>query len=194
MFNVFQGSGPVAVAGSRSLPQAGQVQVQQVCRALVAAGRQLVVGCCQGADQVALQSVPVGSVQLFAAFGPGGSGAGPASAVPVVSRFAGAGGVVTWWAGGGPHNCLSVRLVRRTRAVVSAAGAGLVVFFASPSSRGSLLAARFAVARGLPVLAVPVGFPPSALPSLGAGSWSAVGGGVSLHQWVPAQAGLFPAA
>ena len=36
------------------------------------------------------------------------------------------------------------------------AGAGLVVFFASPGSRGSLLAARFAVARGLPVLAVVV--------------------------------------
>jgi len=192
MFRVLLSSGPVAVAGSRALPAGGAAQVSQVCQALVAGGRQLVVGCATGADQAAVQLVPVKAVQLFAAFGPGGAGAGPASAVSTVARYAGAGGAVTWWAGGGPGKCLSVRLVRRTRAVVGAAGAGLVVFFASPSSRGSLLAARFALARGLPVLAVPVGLPASGLPLLGPGSWSAVGGGVcSSWVWVPGQASLF---
>jgi len=46
-----------------------------------------------------------------------------------------------------------------------------VVFFASPSSRGSLLACRCALSRGLPVLAFPVGFSGSNLPVLGAGFW-----------------------
>ncbi|MGJ0484307.1 MAG: hypothetical protein ACR65R_07210 [Methylomicrobium sp.] len=66
---------------------------------------------------------------------------------------------------------LRSRLVDRTQAVVGAADRGLVAFFGSPSSRGSLLACRCALSRGLPVVAFPVGFPGSELPLLRAGSW-----------------------
>jgi hypothetical protein len=87
-----------------------------------------------------------------------------------------AGGAVSWWAGGLPSLPLRRRLVARTRAVVAQASAGCVVFFGSPLSRGSLLAARCAVERGLPVLAFPLRFHGAALPALGAGSWAPVGG------------------
>lgn len=114
----------------------------------------------------------------------------PFSAVAAVSAFAGAGGSVQWWAGGSVFVPLRARLSKRTSAVVAAANAGLLVFFGSPSSRGSLLACQRAVARSLPVVAFPVGFCGSLLPSLGLGSWVAVGGvGVwfSAFLWVSAQ-------
>jgi hypothetical protein len=169
----------VAVAGSRHLPAAGSALVVRVASDLAASGASFVVGCCSGADEALLSAVPgflpPSLVRCLAAFGPGGVGSGPASAVAQVSAFAGAGGQVQWWAGGPASAPLRSRLADRTRVVVGSADAGLVVFFGSPSSRGSLLACRCALARGLPVLAFPVGFCGSKLPSLGAGFWVPAG-------------------
>jgi hypothetical protein len=194
--------GVVAVAGSRSLPLEASALVAAVCRSLVASGRSLVVGCCSGADAAVLgcavapsgRGVPAARVSCLCAFGPGGSGAGPASAVSAVEAFAAAGGSVAWWAGGPSSVPLSARLAARTRAVVAQASAGCVVFFASPLSRGSLLAARCAVSRGLPVFAFPVGFAGRLLPSLGAGAWVPVSGSgvwAEAFRWVSGQMGIF---
>jgi len=158
-----------AVAGSRRLPIGGAAVI---CAALDAlAPDRVAVGCCVGADAAVLTSALAPRLLVFAAFGPGGSGACSLSAVSAVAHAAAAGAVVRWWAGGGPSVPLRARLAARTRSVVAAASAGLLLFPASPSSRGSWLAARLAVARGLPVVAVPLGFPPASLPSLGAGQW-----------------------
>jgi hypothetical protein len=118
-----------------------------------------------------MAALPVSRLAVFAAFGPGGAGACSLSAVGPVALAAAAGASVRWWAGGGQAVPLPARLAARTRAVVAAATSGLLLFPASPSSRGSWLAARLAVARGLPVVVVPLGFPASALPAFGAGAW-----------------------
>jgi hypothetical protein len=186
-------NGVVAVAGSRSLPVGGAALVAEASQLLAGSGCSLVAGCCRGADAAAFSAVPVSHVQVLSAFGPAGEGAGPVSAVAPVLAFSVAGGAVAWWAGGGPSVPLFARLARRTRAVVSRASSGLVLFPSSPESRGSWLAADLAVARGLPVVVVPLGFAPSLLPSLGAGRWvcanaSGVFGGA--WRWVASQRAL----
>ena len=186
--------GVVAVAGSRSLPPSGAGLVASVARSLVAAGASLVAGCAVGADAAAVAVMPPAAVRVLAAFGPGGVGSWAGSAVAVVARFAAAGGAVVWWAGGPASAPLRARLGARTVAVVSAASAGLVVFFASPASRGSALAARGTAARGLPVLAFPLGFPAAQLPVLGSGRWVPAGGsGIWAGAWVwaPSSAQFF---
>lgn len=193
-FAVFSGSGVVAVAGSRTLSASGSALVVRVVADLAAGGFSLVVGCCTGADAAVLsavpQFVPPSFVRCLAAFGADGVGACGSSAVVAVARFSAAGGTVEWWAGGSASVALPIRLATRTRAVVFGASAGLVVFFASPSSRGSLLACRLAVGRGLPVVAFPLGFSAARLPVLGAGSWVSFGdlGG---FKWVENQKNIF---
>ena len=184
-------SGVVAFAGSRSLPAVFEPLVARVAGGVVASGRAVAVGCCVGVDAVVLQFVRSSSVRCFAAFGVGGVGACSLSAVSLVSALPSRGGSVSWLAGGSLAVPLPARLASRSRAVVRAASTCAVVFFASPSSRGSFLAARSAVARGLPVFAFACGFCPSLLPSLGAGgSWSAspISGGLfaSGFEWSPA--------
>lgn len=186
--------GVVAFAGSRSLGAAFAPLVSSAVASVLRSGRSVSVGCCVGLDALVLSSVPVGSALCFAAFGAGGVGSCSLSAVGAVSAFAAAGGSVSFWAGGGSSVALPVRLSARTGAVVGAASVSCVVFFSSPSSVGSLLACRLAVGRGLPVFAFPCGFAGSALPSLGSGSWVAVGGsGVwsSAWRWVSSQVSLF---
>lgn len=191
---MFKLPGVVAVAGSRALPASGSALVVRVASDLTASGCSLVVGCCSGADAAVLSAVPgfipPSLIRCLCAFGTGGIGSGSASAVASVSAFAGAGGSVQWWAGGPASVALRVRLAARTRAVVAAAGAGLVVFFASPSTRGSLLACRCAVVRGLPVVAFPVGFSGSKLPLLGAGSWVSFNS-LNGFKWVQNQVVIF---
>jgi len=190
-------SGVVAVAGSRALPPAGLALVGPVCRSVVASGRSLVVGCAVGADAAVLSAgLPVSAVRCFAAFGrgPGFAGAWRGSAAPAVGGFAASGGAVSWLAGGPLSLPLRARLASRTSAVVSAASSGCVVFFGSPASRGSALAARLAVGRGLPVFGFPVGFSGALLPSLGAGEWvpfSGFGVWASAWFWMPSQLGIF---
>jgi hypothetical protein len=113
-------------------------------------------------------------LRVLCAWGPGGAGAGPASAMGAVLAAAGAGAPVTWWAGGGPDVPLRARLTRRTAAVVAEASVGCVVFPASP-----------AVARGLlPVVAFPLGFPVVTLPELGGrGLGACMGPGVWARAW-----------
>lgn len=193
-FAVFSGSGVVAVAGSRALPASGSALVVRVVADLAASGFPLVVGCCTGADAAVLSAVPCfvppSFVRCFAAFGVDGVGACGSSAVVAVARFASAGGAVVWWAGGSSAEALPVRLAARTKAVVFSASAGLVVFFASPSSRGSLLACRLAVGRGLPVVAFPLGFSPDRLPVFGSGSWVNFGN-LGGFKWVENQKNIF---
>lgn len=191
---MFKLPGVVALAGSRVLPASGSALVVRVASDLAAGGASFVVGCCSGADAALLSAVP-GSVPpslvcCLCAFGTGGMGSGPASAVGAVSSFVHCGGTVQWWAGGPASVPLRVRLAVRTRAVVNAADSGLVVFFASPSSHGSLLACRCAVSRGLPVVAFPVGFSGANLPVLGAGSWVPFGGSGSF-KWLANQTEIF---
>lgn len=185
--------GVVAVAGSRSLPPGGAGRVASVAAALLEAWHSLAVGCCTGADSAVLSvgACSPGRVQCLAAFGPvaqGAPGSWAGSAVAAVAQFAAAGGAVSWWAGGSQSVPLRARLAARTAAVVARASAGCVVFFASAGSRGSLLAASRAAARGLPVLAFPLGFSGAALPSLGAGAWCAAGLAgewAGAWRWVP---------
>ncbi|WP_051040513.1 hypothetical protein [Methylomicrobium album] len=191
---MFSLPGVVAVAGSRALPAAGSALVVRVASGLASSGASFAVGCCSGADAALLAavpgSVPPSLVHCFAAFGPAGESAGPFSAAASVQAFAASGGCVHWWAGGAASVPLRSRLAGRTRAVVDAADAGLAAFFGSPSSPGSLLACRCALSRRLPVVAVPVGFPGSNLPLLGAGSWVPCGafGG---YVWAEKQKDIF---
>lgn len=186
--------GVVALAGSRSLSPIGAAVVAGVSSSLAAAGFSVAVGCCVGADSAVLSSVPSSALRVFAAFGPvsppwaaarySAPGACALSAVAEVARALLGGAVVSWWAGGGPSVPLRARLAARSAAVVGAASAGAVVFFAAPSSRGSFLAARLAAGRSLPVVAVPLGFSGAALPLLAAGGfWQSVGAGV--WRWCP---------
>jgi hypothetical protein len=177
--------GVVAVAGSRRLPLEASALVSAVARELVAGGCSIVCGCCAGADAAVLAALAGAGgcaagapLRVLCTWGPGGAGAGLASAVGAVLTAAGAGVPVIWWSGGGPDVPLRARLAARTRAVVAEASAGCVVFPASPSlaGSGSWLAAQCAVARSLPVVAFPLSFPAAALPELGAGAWVPVGG------------------
>lgn len=179
--------GSVAFAGSRALPVGFAPLVARVACRAVASGFGIAVGCCVGVDSVVLSSVPSWSVRCFAAFGVGGAGACSLSAVSLVSRLPSRGGSVSWLAGGSLSVPLPARLAARTRAVVGSASVGLCVFFASPSSRGSALAARSAAARGLPVFAFACGFCSSLLPVLGSGSWLPVRAGafVGGFEWSP---------
>ena len=191
---MFKLPGVVAVAGSRVLPASGSALVVRVASDLAAGGASFVVGCCSGADAALLSavpcSVPPSLVRCLSAFGAGGIGSGPSSAVGAVSAFGGAGGSVQWWAGGPDSALLRVRLADRTRAVIASADIGLVVFFSSPSSRGSFLACRCAVAKGLPVVAFPIGFSGLNLPILGAGSWVPFGS-LGSFKWVVNQVVIF---
>ena len=182
----YQGGFMWAVAGSRCLPPGG---ASVVSFALAAVSPVAVSGgCCLGADAVALGCLAPSRLRVFAAFGPRGAGACRWSAVAAVSVCAALGARVSWWAGGGLAVPLPARLAARTRAVVGAASSGLLLFPASPSSRGSWLAARLALARGLPVVAFPLGFAPGELPALGRGAWQPASwrGG---WRWVPRERG-----
>jgi len=189
--------GSVAFAGSRGLAPAFAPLVGRVVSSVVGSGRSVSVGCCVGLDSIVLSALPLllgGGSRCFAAFGSDGVGSCCLSAVGAVSNFAAAGGSVSFWAGGGVSVALSARLSARTAVVVVSASVSAVVFFSSSSSVGSALACRLAVGRGLPVFAFPCGFSGSSLPSLGSGSWIAVGGAgcwSGAWRWVSAQVSLF---
>jgi hypothetical protein len=182
----------VAIAGSRSLPSAFAPLVFRVAVALRRSSRSVAVGCASGADAVVLASclslrIPV---SVFAVGSPSGAGFWRGSA-PFGLLHA-AGSDVHWFAGGPLSVELVKRLAARSRVCVAAAaaggeGSGLVVFLSSPSSRGSLLACRFAASAGLPVVIFCCGFSPSALPALGLGRWVSAGSGVwsSAVRWQP---------
>jgi hypothetical protein len=187
-----------AIVGSRSTPVSGIPQVGAICSALVVSGAPLSVGCATGVDAAvlswALSSGAVSSVTCYAAFGPGGQGAaGAVSAVSLVSRFEAAGGVVNWWAGGGPEVPVKARLAARASACVASAQGGCVGILTSPYSKGSVRALKRAASRGIVVFAVAVGFSGECLPLLGIGQWRpcrsrSVPGG--MWRWAPGQASV----
>lgn len=190
-------AGVVAFAGSRHLCAAFAPLVASAVRSVLRSGRSVSVGCCVGLDALVLRSlVPQarGGDVCFAAFGVGGVGSCSLSAVAAVAGFSSLGGAVSWWAGGDLSVPLPARLAIRSAVVIAAASVACVVFFSSPGSRGSLLAASLAVKRGLPVFAFACGFCPSLLPLLGSGAWSAVGGSgvwAGAFVWVSHQNILF---
>ena len=185
----------VALGGSRNLPNSANALVGRVAAALTRGGRRLAVGCCIGADQAVLLAVingtvPVGSVEIFAAFGPHGQGAAATAAVTAVAAAERAGAWVHRWAGGEPPVPVHARLAGRSREVVAASPAGIVVFMSSPVSRGSQFAAEMAAANGFPVIVFPIGFPPDATPQIGSGQWrqaAASGLWAGALRWWPAQ-------
>lgn len=168
----------VFFGGSRSLPASAVSLVSAVVGRVAASGSEIAVGCCSGADRLALTAALAAapspaSVVIFAAFGPGGVGAvGPVSAVSEVAAAAAAGARVAWWAGGPSQVPARARLVRRSRAAVASGSGPAVFFLSSVSSAGSLAAAAVAVASGRPVWAFCVGFlsAPALLPGV-IGSW-----------------------
>jgi len=172
---VFNLPGVVAVAGSRNLSASGSALVVQITSNLAACGSSFVVGCCSGADAALLSavpgSIPPSLVKCLSAFDSDGIGSAPSSAIDQVFSFSHTGGSVTWLAGGSVSLPLWVRLANRTKQVINSANAGLLVFFSSSRSRGSLLACRCAISRGIPVVAFPIGFSGSELPVLGSGNW-----------------------
>jgi hypothetical protein len=173
---------PVVFAGSRSLPASASALVSGVVVRCVAAGvPSFSVGCASGADLAALSALVRSGVaprvSVFAVGSAAGAGFWSCSApLWALSGSAAAGASVSWLAGGPLSVPLSSRLARRSLACVGSVPAGSVfcAFLSSPFSRGSLLSARAAVARGLRVVVFCCGFAPSALPSLGVGRWVSV--------------------
>ncbi len=195
----------IGFAGSRSLPSVGRQGglVSRVVGSVVGVGRSIGVGCCIGADAAVLRarlalalhpSTSHISVNVFAAFGPGGEGSCPLSAVSPVcvlaaplARSPGHGCyrpvTVNWWAGGGPDVPLHRRLAARSSALVRAVAAShqgaMVIFFGKGESYGSARTAALAHRAGLPVYAF------GHVPVMGAGHWQRVrGGGIWSRAWL----------
>ncbi|MBK1633554.1 hypothetical protein CKO31_22970 [Thiohalocapsa halophila] len=193
-----------AFGGPRRIGPAEARLAARAARLLLDRGAEVVCGCATGADaafMAAASDIDAERLQVCTAFGPvrATPGVAPAapgacghSAVRAVQLAAAAGAVVQPWAGGGPALPLAARLARRTRVVARASTAGAVVWL-RPRSRGSLLLARAIAARGLEVVAVPLGCLPADLPPLdGAGSWRPPRSGSLAMElggwcWAPAQ-------
>lgn len=186
--------GVVALGGSRVLSRPGCALVAQLAALLASSGHGVSVGCCRGADATAIGAL-TGSPALHvcAVFDRHGFGAWSASAVNTTRLAAIRGSRVSWLAGGPRTVPLVARLTRRTAAVADACTCGAAVFFQGPGSRGSQLLARLVAAKGLPVVAFAVGFPPSQLPALGPGEWLPMGSfpGATAALWGPHQRRLF---
>lgn len=172
-----------AVGGSRNIhhPSPEQKQLEQVVYTMLKSGMQLSVGCCSGADALALQlasQVAPSQVQCFAQFGPGPECAGELvrlSASGSVQSAAARGVVVHWLAGGPLSVPPAARLIRRSQAVVQSAQA-LVLF--APGA-GSLSVAAFAVSVGRPVFV----FGSHAPATIGAGGQWVASSLLSLSCW-----------
>ena len=191
---MFNQHGIVAVAGSRAMPANGSALIVQITSELAARGSSFVVGCCSGADAALLSavpgSIPPSIVRCLSSFSSKGEGAAPSSAINQVFKFSRSGGSVEWLAGGDISVLPWIRLANRTKQVINSANTGLLVFFSSPRSRGSLLACRCAISRNLSVIAFPIGFSSSELPVLGQGYW-AKNTDDKGYSWVKKQFDLF---
>lgn len=198
-------AGLVGFGGSRSLSSSFAPLVSSVVASVLASGRRLAVGCCRGADQLVLSSVPAASlpaVSVFSAFGPGGRGSLAAvSAVSVVLAAVAGGASVSWWAGGPASLPLRLRLPSRSQALVRSLavprlpGSAFVLFLGSGPCFGSLAAARLAVVFGLPVFAFSCGRSSPLPPLAGGGVWLAPSGSGpfgAAFLWSPPQLPLFP--
>ena len=163
-----------AFAGHRALDEAFFPLVLDAVQAAMERQSGLVVGCCTGADEQVIRAAMILNAThrlvILAAFGPQGEGAFELSAVDAVLKATTLGADVRFFAGGPVEQPLDARLVARTRAVIAEAAA-LVAFFGRPNSRGTYLAARTAIAAGLPVVAFACGMDPAHMPRPGSGAW-----------------------
>src|SRR5690606_19530404 len=96
-------AGCIAIAGWPRVSPAVSAQVAEVACLLSSRGFSLVTGCATGADHAVVVAalagrVPLASLQVLAAFGPGGEGECQVSAVASVQAIASSGGCVIWWA------------------------------------------------------------------------------------------------
>jgi len=191
---LFRAEGSIALGGGRSLGLSGSHIAARLALAVIDSGRPLVVGCAKGADAAAVQALSGSNqLQIYSAWGANAEGSCGWSAVREVQRAYVQGSPVAWWAGGGPLVALSNRLSRRTRAVGAACQAGAITVWGSPGAIGTALLARTVAARGLPVLAVAMGFGAGQLPPLGAGAWAGLRswpGEGSAAIWQPSQGRL----
>jgi len=172
----------VAFVGSRGLSPTFSKLVEAVLKSVIDSDRVISVGCCTGLDAFVLGAAPPEKVYCFSAFGEDEQGACCYSATAHVKQFYDWGGIVKYWSGGkGP---LKNRLSNRTKAVIYSASVSTVIFFGSPSSKGSALACRLSISRGLRVYAFACGFPGEQLPTLKNGKWKRVGGsGIWSDSW-----------
>jgi len=182
----------VSFVGSRGLSPTFYPLIKKIISSVINSDRLISVGCCTGLDAFVLSAAPVNKIYCFSAFGPEEQGAFIFSATEQVKQFYDQGGIVKYWAGG--KGKLKHRLANRTKAVIYSASISTVVFFGSPNSKGSVLACRLSIARGLRVYAFACGFSGDQLPELKNGKWLAVGGsGVwsSAWHWEESQAVIF---
>jgi len=182
----------VAFVGSRGLSPTFSKLVEAVLKSVIDSDRVISVGCCTGLDAFVLGAAPPEKVYCFSAFGEDEQGACCYSATAHVNQFYDQGGIVKYWAGG--KGQLKHRLANRTKAVIYSASVSTVIFFGSPSSKGSALACRLSISRGLRVYAFACGFPGEQLPALKNGKWKRVGGsGIwsSAWCWKESQAVIF---
>jgi len=182
----------VAFVGSRGLSPTFSKLVEAVVKSVIDSERFISVGCCTGLDAFVLSAAPFEKVYCFSAFGPEGEGSFIFSAVDQVKNFYNRGGEIQYWAGG--KGQLKHRLANRTKTVIYSASVSTVVFFGSPNSKGSALACRLSISRGLRVYAFACGFPGEQLPDLKNGKWKRVGGsGIwsSAWCWKESQAVIF---
>ena len=167
-----------AFAGHRALDETFFPLVLDAVQAAMERQSGLVVGCCTGADEQVIRAAMILNAThrlvILAVFGPQGEGAFELSAVDAVLKATARGADVRFFAGGPVEQPLDACLVARTRAVIAEAAA-LVAFFGRPNSRGTYLAARTAIAAGLPVIAFACGMDPAYLPRPGSGAWVALG-------------------
>jgi predicted Rossmann fold nucleotide-binding protein DprA/Smf involved in DNA uptake len=167
-----------AIAGSRSTTHAQASLVHRVTSAIIKSGSVISVGCAKGVDQAALRCCLAANhpVNIQAAFFANGSGSCSASNVSGVSQAHQAGHPVTYWPQSSAQVPLVARLARRTQAVVATASAALVAFQFSTQSRGTALAVKAAIKKGLPVYLFAPGLGAHHLPQLPGGAWVPSGG------------------
>jgi hypothetical protein len=159
------------------------------------------VGCCRGADALALSALVSAGLaargEVFAVGSASGDGFWSGSARDEIRAAAAAGSPVRWLAGGPLSIPLQIRLARRSQACIRSVvpGGACFLFLSRPRSKGSLGTARFAASLGLQVYVFACGFSPSLLPGLEVGRWQVVSSGplAGSVQWVPGvmQVGLF---
>lgn len=177
----------VAVVGSRYCPSVGAgvipSLVGRAVGSVLATGSGVASGGALGVDTVALSAVVAAGPAacsrsaVVAAFS---SVSGlPSDARAVARRFIAAGGsFIPGRAHSGSSRLSVVTALRRRTVALCSSVSAVLCFFGSPTSAGSLLSCRAAVAAGVPVVAWSLGF--FALPSLGAGRWVALSSRPSL--------------
>ena len=176
----------VAVVGSRELPAAWSGRVSSVVTQLLQRGCQIASGGALGADLFALQAVVrAGASSGASVFLPGQSlQQSPLACQQALAVFQQAGGTVVPGQAqpGANKDEFVAALFARSVALVQACKG--VVAFVSGQARGTWFTCQQAARLGRSVVVFPVAGP-SALKSLGCGSWQPVASWSGAWRWVP---------